>query len=62
MKDFLLANTLVLDTTNFTAKTQFRGSGENLHVIERFTRVDPNTVLCRFTVDDPSNLGSVVER
>ena len=47
-------DTLVVDTTNFTAKTQFRGSGENLHVIERFTRVDPNTVMYRFTVDDPA--------
>jgi hypothetical protein len=47
-------DTLVVDTTNFTAKTQFRGSGENLHVVERFTRVDPNTLLYRFTVDDPS--------
>ena len=30
-------DTLVVDTTNFTSKTQFRGSGENLHVVERFT-------------------------
>jgi hypothetical protein len=47
-------DTLVVDTTNFTNKTQFRGSGENLHVVERFTRVDPKTILYRFTVDDPS--------
>jgi hypothetical protein len=47
-------DTLVVDTTNFTNKTQFRGSGENLHVVERFTRVDPKTLLYRFTVDDPS--------
>jgi hypothetical protein len=47
-------DTLVVDTTNFTDKTQFRGSGENLHVIERFTRTDPNTLLYRFTVDDPT--------
>jgi len=45
---------LVVDTTNFTAKTQFRGSSENLHVVERFTRVNPRTLLYRFTVDDPS--------
>ena len=31
-------DTLVVDTTNFTNKTQFRGSGDNLHVVERFTR------------------------
>jgi hypothetical protein len=47
-------DTLVVDTTNFTAKTQFRGSSENLHVVERFTRVNPRTLLYRFTVDDPS--------
>ncbi len=47
-------DTLVVDTTNFTRKTQFRGSSENLHVVERFTRVDPRTILYRFTVDDPS--------
>jgi hypothetical protein len=46
-------DTLVVDTTNFTGKTQFRGSTENLHVIERFTRVDPQTLLYRFTVEDP---------
>jgi hypothetical protein len=47
-------DTLVVDTTNFTGKTQFRGSSENLHVVERFTRVDPKTLLYRFTVEDPS--------
>jgi len=47
-------DTLVVDTTNFTGKTQFRGSSENLHVVERFTRVDSKTVLYRFTVEDPS--------
>ncbi len=31
-------NTLVVDTTNFTDKTRFRGASENLHLIERFTR------------------------
>jgi hypothetical protein len=47
-------DTLVVDTTNFTSKTQFRGSSENLHVVERFTRTGPGTLLYRFTVDDPS--------
>ena len=47
-------NTLVVDTTNFTSKTSFRGSDENLHVVERFTRVDPDTVVYQFTVDDPT--------
>ena len=47
-------DTLVVDTTNFTSKTRFRGSSENLHVVERFTRVDANTILYKFTIDDPS--------
>ena len=44
---------LVIDTTNFTGKTQFRGSGEQLHVVERITRTGPKTLLYRFTVEDP---------
>ena len=47
-------DTLVVDTTNFTDRTNFRGSGENLHLIERFTRVDDDTIDYRFTVDDPT--------
>jgi hypothetical protein len=47
-------DTLVVDTTNFTDKTRFRGSSENLHVIERFTRVDAKTIDYKFTIDDPS--------
>src|SRR6185503_20250260 len=47
-------DTLVVDTTNFTNKTQFRGSSEKLHVVERFTRVNDDTILYRFTVEDPS--------
>ncbi len=46
-------DTLVIDTTNFTDKTRFRGSTENLHVIERLTRLDSKTLLYRFTVEDP---------
>jgi hypothetical protein len=46
-------DTLVVETTNFTNKSQFQGSGENLKVIERFTRVDANTLMYRFTVEDP---------
>jgi hypothetical protein len=45
---------LVVDTTNFTNKTQFRGASDQLHVIERFTRMDKNTLLYRFTVEDPA--------
>jgi hypothetical protein len=47
-------DTLVIDTTNFTDKTAFRGASEKLHLVERFTRVDAETLLYSFTVDDPS--------
>jgi hypothetical protein len=47
-------NTLVVDTTNFTEKTRFRGSTDQLHVVERFTRMDGKTLLYRFTVEDPA--------
>jgi hypothetical protein len=45
-------DTLVIDTTNFTDKTRFRGSTENLHVVERLKRLDGKTLLYRFTVED----------
>jgi hypothetical protein len=48
-------NTLVVETTNFTDKTNFRGSGENLRLVERFTRTDPNTIIYEFTVHDPTS-------
>jgi len=47
-------DTLVVDTTNFTDRTNFRGSGANLHLVERFTRVDADTIDYRFTVEDPT--------
>ena len=46
--------TLVVDTINFTGKTNFRGSRENLHLVERFTRADDDTLLYEFTVEDSS--------
>jgi hypothetical protein len=46
--------TLVVDTTNFTHKTNFRGSREKLHLVERFTRVDANTLKYEVTIDDPT--------
>lgn len=46
-------DTLVVDSTNFTAQNPFKGSGDRLHVVERFTRVDADTILYRFTVEDP---------
>jgi hypothetical protein len=47
-------NTLVVDTTNFTNKTKFRGADENLHLTERFTRKEADTLLYEFAVDDPT--------
>ena len=47
-------NTLVVDTTNFTDKTNLRGSDKDLHLIERFTRTGENTIMYEFTVDDPT--------
>ena len=47
-------DTLVVDTTNFNDKTRFRGATEDLHVVERFRRVDNKTLLYRFTVEDPN--------
>jgi hypothetical protein len=59
-----VGQTLVVDTTNFTERTNFRGSPQNtrqdifatdaLHVVERFTPVDDNTIHYAFTVDDPA--------
>jgi hypothetical protein len=46
-------NTLVIDTTNFMDIANFRGSGEKLHLIERFTRTADDTLLYQFTVEDP---------
>ena len=47
-------DTLVVESTNFTGKTRFRGASENLHLVERFTRTAPDTILYEFTVDDPA--------
>jgi hypothetical protein len=57
-------DTLVVDTTNFSDKTNFRGAprstrqdiyaSDALHVVERFTRTDPNRIQYQFTVEDPA--------
>ncbi len=47
-------DTLVVDTTNFSKEAGFRGATTSLHLIERFTRVDPDTLRYEFTVDDPA--------
>jgi hypothetical protein len=46
--------TLVVDTTNFSPKDNFMGSAENLHLIERFTRVAPDEIRYAMTIDDPT--------
>ena len=47
-------DTLVIETTNFNGKNPLRGSSENMRVVERFTRLDANTIQYRFTVEDES--------
>ena len=51
-------DTLVVDTTNFTVDTPFRGSGRNMHLMERFTRVDADTLLYEYTLDNPGSFAS----
>jgi hypothetical protein len=46
--------TLVVETTNFSPKANFRGASEHLRLVERFTRIDRDTIEYRFTVEDPS--------
>jgi hypothetical protein len=48
-------DTLVVETTNFHEQQNFQGASENRKVIERFTRIAPNKILYRFTVEDPSS-------
>ena len=45
--------TLVVETVNFNDRKVFRGGGEEMHVVERFTRVDEDTLDYQFTVSDP---------
>ena len=47
-------DTLVVDVTNFSQKTNFQGSRENLHLIERYRRLDANTLEVRVTIEDPT--------
>ncbi|HEX5280949.1 MAG TPA: hypothetical protein VFW28_12800 [Micropepsaceae bacterium] len=47
-------NTLVIDVTNFSPETDYRGSRENLHLIERWTRTGPKTLSYEVTVADPT--------
>ena len=47
-------DTLVVDVTNFSAKTDFQGSRENLHLVEHWTRTGPTTMEYVVTLDDPT--------
>jgi len=47
-------NTLVVDVTNFTDNRIYQGSRENMHLVERFTRVDANTLEYKATLEDPT--------
>jgi len=47
-------DTLVIDVTNFSDKARFKGSGRPLHVVERITRIDADTVNIAVTVEDTS--------
>jgi hypothetical protein len=47
-------NTLVVDVTNFSPKSNFQGARENLHLVERWTRLDANTIDYVVTIDDPT--------
>jgi hypothetical protein len=45
-------NTLVVDVTNFSPKSNFQGARENLHLVERFTRIDAKTIKYAVTLED----------
>jgi hypothetical protein len=47
-------DTLVVDVTNFSPKTDYRGSRENLHLVERWRRTGPSTLEYRVTIEDPT--------
>ena len=47
-------DTLIVETTNFHPLQTFRGASDSLKVTERFTRADADTILYKFTIDDPT--------
>lgn len=47
-------DTLVIDTTNFNDTPALRSATRDLHVVERFTRINSDTLRYEFTVDDPN--------
>ncbi len=48
-------DTLVIDTINFKRETSLTGSTADTHLVERFTRIDPDTLRYEFTVEDPNS-------
>ena len=48
-------DTLVVDTTNFHPEAVLRGGSENMHVVERFTKLENGNVLYQFTVEDETS-------
>ncbi len=47
-------DTLVVDVTNFSPKTDYQGSRENLHLVERWTRTGPDTLAYEVRIEDPT--------
>ena len=47
-------DTLVVETTNFSPRSSFRGAAEHLHLVERYTRVGPDTLHYEVTITDPT--------
>jgi hypothetical protein len=47
-------DTLIVDVTNFSPKSDFQGSHEHLHLLERWTRIDADTIDYVVTIDDPT--------
>jgi hypothetical protein len=47
--------TLVVETKNFFRETSLGGSSKDTHLVERFRRLDPDTVMYEFTVEDVNN-------
>jgi hypothetical protein len=47
-------DTLVIDVTNFSAKTDYQGSRENLHLVERWRRTGPASLEYVVTIEDPT--------
>ena len=55
-------DTLVVETTNYSEKSNFMGSAENFHLVERFTRVGPDTLNWELTFRDSHPLDAPMDR